>query len=83
MTFGYSASHVPRAAIFVTENIRSRIAQGQAGRATLLTQPPAAGDGQVEAPTYSNGGGSFRRRPILGGPSRSVTFDDENSERYH
>lgn len=84
VTFGYSASHVPRAAIFATEHIRSRISQAPAEQPGLLVQPPSDANSLRQEPTYSSSGGSFRKRPSLGGPSRSVTFDDtDDVQRYY
>jgi hypothetical protein len=61
--FGYSASHIPRAAVYATERIRIQISQS--GRLPLLVTPGTA---------FPNGGGGFRKRG--GFASRSVTFGD-------
>lgn len=64
--FGYSASHIPRAAVYVTERLRIQISQSQSSGQPLpsLTIPTVA---------FPNGGGFGRR---AGFASRSVTFDD-------
>ena|ERR1700733_6351424 len=65
---GYSASHIPRAAIFITERVRTQISQSQIGHLRPLLTSPAYGAFRSKT-KKRDGGFSWR----------SVVFRSSNS----
>lgn len=82
--FGYSASHVPKGAIAITEHIRSRRAETQTIKRVVHVSDPSEYRTLPDPSAYYNGnsngaysaGGNSRRRQA-GASNRSVTFDDD------
>lgn len=87
LAFGYSASHVPKGVITLTESIRSRQASKQITSNPIIHPDPISnsyvypnGSGRASYSFTNGGGGSFRGRQGVASSSRSVTFEDDVDE---